>query len=191
MIARLLTLLRDKAGAALAELALVIPLFTILIFSVLEMGYAVWQLQQGAIASRQAVRLVSTRGVLTGMGDCGPNTGFAGERCAAVSGSDSWTVTCNGSSGGANCNNTELAVVVNEIRTIYPAAQPNQIVITYEGAGLGFQGLGRPVPIITVEFVGVPFDFIVLDMATIGLAGMIDMPTMRASTVAEDLQNGA
>lgn len=189
---RLLTKLRkSEKGASLAEFALLFPLFAILTFGVLEVGYLMWQFQQGAIASKRAVRIAATRDLLVpgSIEDCGVATAQpAGTPCSQVPGSDSWSITCYGDGSGNAACGTDVTRVAEEIAAFYPLVTPNNIVIEISGAGLGFKGLGRPVPIITVRFVNVQFNFIVL-RAFLG-AGPVNMPALSASAPAEDLTNG-
>ena len=78
--------------------------------------------------------------------------------------------------------------MAQEVASFYPAVTPDNIVIEFSGAGLGFVGMGHPVPLITVRFVNVDFQFIFLG-ALADLAG-IQMPEMSASATGEDLTNG-
>ncbi len=185
---------RTRTGASLAEFALILPLLMLLTFGMLETGFLLWQIQQGEIAAKRAVRLASTRALLApgAFGDCGPSTptnAQAGQECALLVGGDlSLWATCRGNgTGGAACG-PDIAALVTEIGRFYPRAEPENIVIEFHGAGLGFQGLGHPVPLITVKFENVQYEWITLG----ALAGLtnITLPDMSASAAAEDLRNG-
>src|SRR5262245_43853576 len=98
----------DRTGAALAQFALVLPVFLLLIFGAIEGGMLMWQFQQGEIAAKRAVRIAVTRQLMaTGsMGDCGPSvpaTTPAGTLCAQVPDTSVWA-TCKGNgTGGSVC----------------------------------------------------------------------------------------
>lgn len=180
---------RNKSGASLPEFALLFPLFSLLSFGILEVGYLMWQFQQGAIASKRAVRIAITRDLITpgSISDCGPNQPAdlaAGTFCAAVPDFTVW-LTCDGVADPAACG-PDVADVINEINNFYPRSQGN-VQIQLSGGALGFNGLGRPVPVVTVRFVGVQFEFIVLK----GFGfGPVNMPALSSSAPAEDLTSG-
>lgn len=185
--------LRDNSqGASLAEFALILPVLLILIFGILEIGYFAWQIQQGTIASKRAIRIAATRSLLVpgAIPDCGPSqpsAAVAGTRCSDIPDFSVWAV-CNGDgTGGAACG-PDIPRIAQEVASFYPAVDPENIRIEISGAGLGFVGMGRPVPLVTVQFLNVDYEFIALG----GLADLagIRMPSMSASAAAEDLSNG-
>lgn len=185
-------ILRDTRGASLPEFALILPVLSLLLFGMLEMGYLMWQFQQGSIASKKAVRIAATRSLLVpgSIGDCGPMTpssAIAGTRCSTIPDYSIWA-TCRGDGTGDAACGPDVARVAAEVGRFYPAVSASDIVIELSGGGMGFVGMGRPVPIVTVRFENVDFDFIVLG----GLANLIPvrMPSMSASAAAEDLRNG-
>jgi hypothetical protein len=72
------------------------------------------------------------------------------------------------------------------MRTIFGRIRPQNVVVRYVHSGLGFAGRpGGPVPTITVELVGLEFQFIALG----GLLGFgpIQIPPMRTTVTGEDL----
>lgn len=182
----------DARGASLPEFALILPVVSLLFFGMLEMGYLMWQFQQGSIASKKAVRIAATRTLLVpgSIGDCGPSTpssAVAGTRCSTIPDYSIWA-TCRGDGSGDAACGPDIARVGAEVGRFYPAVQPGDIVIELSGGGMGFVGMGRPVPVVTVRFENVQFDYIVLG----ALANLLplQMPSMSASAAAEDLQNG-
>ena len=183
---------KNKAATALAEFALILPVLMLLIFSILDIGFIAWQFQQGEIASKRAVRLAATRSLLVpgAIPDCGPaqpSTSVAGTRCSNIADYSVWA-TCRGDGSGDAACGADIVRVAQEISSFYPAANPDDIVIEFSGAGLGFVGMGHPVPLITVRFVNVDFQFVFLGTLA-NLAG-IQMPEMSASATGEDLTNG-
>lgn len=192
MIKRLHPLRTHTSGAALSEFALILPALLLLIFGVLEIGYLAWQVQQGSVASKRAVRIAATRAIIVpgSIADCGPSqpvTAVAGTRCGDISDFSVWA-TCNGDGTGDAACGADIARIAQEVANFYPAVAPEDIQIEISGAGLGFVGMGRPVPLITVRFLNVQYDFIALG-ALADLAG-IQMPDMSASAPGEDLSDG-
>lgn len=192
MISRPVDILRNRDGASLAEFALLLPVLLLFLFGTLETGYLMWQFQQGEIAAKRGVRIASTRALLMpgSIADCGPaqpGTAVAGTECATLNDYSVWA-TCRGDgSGGAACG-ADIPAVAAEIAAFYPLADPENIVIEFSGGGMGFVGLGHPVPLVTVRLENVNFDWIVVG-ALANLAAF-DMPSMSASAAAEDLKNG-
>lgn len=182
----------DMSGASLAEFALILPAFLLLIFGVLEVGYLAWQFQQGSIASKRAVRIAATRAVIMpgSIPDCGPSqpeTAVAGTRCSDIPDYSVWGI-CNGDGTGDAACGADIPRIAEEVASFYPAVDPESIQIEFSGAGLGFVGMGRPVPLITVRFLNVNYDFVALG-ALADIAGL-EMPDMTASAPGEDIING-
>jgi hypothetical protein len=183
---------RRKDGASLAEFAMILPILLLFIFGTLEIGYLMWQFQQGEIAAKRAVRIAATRSLLApgSIPDCGPaqpGNAVAGTECASIADYSVWA-TCRGDGSGGGACGADLPAVAAEIARFYPRAEPGNIVIQFSGGGMGFVGLGHPVPVVTVRFEGVKFEWVVL--GTLANLAAVDMPTMSASAAAEDLRNG-
>lgn len=182
----------DASGSSLSEFALILPVLLVLVFGVLEIGFLAWQFQQGSIASKRAVRIAATRALIVpgSIADCGPSqpeTSVAGTQCSVIADYSVWAV-CNGDGTGDAACGPDVPRIAAEVAGFYPAVDPANIRIEISGAGLGFVGMGRPVPLITVRFVNVQYDFIALG-ALADLAG-IQMPDMSASAPGEDLSDG-
>ena len=182
--------LRRRDGATLVEFSLIAPLLFIITFGIFQYAFVFYQIQSLDAAARMGVRIAATRAsVITGIPDCGTGvTAVAGQRCATASGSRTWTsVTCGpgGQGGGTACANlTTFNRVVAEMQRIYPRLVGTNVRITYSASGLGFQGLGRPVPLVTVTITGVP-----ADMSVLGAFGVpaITLPDFATTIPAEDL----
>ena len=186
----------------LVEFAIVLPLFLILLFAVIDFGqiYLRWILAEKAtqLATRVAVvRPPVCAGVPTfndrafGL----PKDLPFGTSCAASPGlcADPGTISCTGASALAG---TYDDIIANIGRFIPPAAGPENLRLTYSFADLGFLG-GPYVPLVTVELVGdieVPFITPLgrLLQAFYGGTGLDNpsMPSMRATLPAEDLTEG-
>ena len=193
---------RDESGAVLVEFALVLPLFLVLLFSVVDFGqiYFRWILAEKAthIASRLAVvRPPICAGVPTFNDRAAglPQDLPFGTSCGAEDGlcADPGDITCTGDSAVGDTLDDILGVVGGFL----PAAvEPANIRLTYGFADLGFLG-GPYVPLVTVELVGdidVPFitPLGALLQTFYGGDGLDNpsMPSMRATLPAEDLSEG-
>lgn len=192
MMRSLIRLRKNKRGASLAEFALLFPAFAFLFFGALEVAFMMWQIQQGEIAVKRAVRIAATRAVMDGsIDDCGPNNSSAipGTLCRDLPIQNNWgncliNDISNPGTPGSPCG-ADVARVATEIMRFYPKAAQGDVRFVFSGSGLGFEGLGKPVPIVTVQFENVPFSTIML-----GVFGDFNMATQSASAPAEDLTNG-
>lgn len=179
--------LRDDEAATMVEFSLVAPFLFLLTFGIAEFAAIFFQFQTLHMATAMAARMASTRGpVITGIPDCGVGTsGTAGTFCSQVGGSKTWApVTCAGNSMAANCDATLLARILQEMRLVYPQMQAANFSVTYGPSGLGFIGLGKPVPTVTVTVSGINANFIAL--GAVGFSG-VALPPFTTSVVAEDL----
>ena len=184
----------NNQGASLVEFALLFPAFAFLFFGALEVSFMMWQIQQGEIAVKRALRVATTRSVLEdgAYPDCGPanSTAVLGTLCSDLPDDTGEWGNClindisNPGSPASPCG-TDVARVAQEIMAFYPKAAQGDVRFIFSGSGLGFEGLGKPVPIITVQFENVPFSTIML-----GVFGNFTMATQSASAPAEDLTNG-
>lgn len=181
---------QNESGATLVEFTLVFMLLMLLTFGLIEFGVVLYQYNAAETATAVGARFVATRGpVVTGVSDCGVATNAtAGTFCSAVSGSNSWTITCNASAPAGGCQGAALSALVAEMRRFDPDIEAQNVQVVFRGAGLGFVGRGSPVPMVTVRLTGMQYDFIALD-DLLGF-GTLTMPGFDATVVGEDL-NGA
>ena len=194
--------LRKEEGAILVEFAVVLPLFLVLLFSVIDFGqiYLRWILAEKAthVASRLAVVRPPICAGLPTFNDrtAGlPQVLPFGTSCGTVPGLcvDPGTITCTGDTAVGDT----LDDILDVIGGFLPASvEPANIRMTYSFADLGFLG-GPYVPLVTIELVGdidVPFITPLgpLLQAFYGGNGLDDpsMPSMRATLPAEDLSEG-
>jgi hypothetical protein len=179
--------LRDDNGATLVEFTLVAPLLFALTFGIADFAAVFFQYQTLNSATGVAARMAATRGpVITGIGDCGVGlTATPGTYCSQVAGSKTWSpITCTGASPGGNCNTVLMNRIVAEMQLYYPRMTLANLNITYGPSGLGFAGLGKPVPMVTVTVTGITADFVV--MGAFGLNN-ITLPAFTTTLPAEDL----
>ena len=186
----------------LVEFAVVLPLFLVLLFAVIDFGqiYLRWILAEKAthIAARLAVvRPPICAGVPTfnDRSSGVPKTLPFGTSCTASDGlcADEGIISCTGDAAVGDTFDD----IIDLVGGFLPATvQPENVRTTYSFADLGFLG-GPYVPLVSVELVGeieVPFITPLgpLLQAFYGGGGLDDpaMPTMRATLPAEDLIEG-
>lgn len=201
-MSRVLRLRQDQNGSVLVEFAVVLPLFLILLFAVVDFGqiYLRWILAEKA--THLAARLAVVRPpVCAGV----PTINFRdnpffkilpfGTSCGVLGlCDDAGDVTCT----GATATSDSFDDIFGQISVLLPpAAAPQNLRFTYSSANLGFLG-GPYVPMVSVELIGeveVPF---ITPMGPLlqtfyGGGNTLDnptMPAMRATLPAEDLVEG-
>jgi len=193
---------RDESGSVLVEFALVLPLFLILLFTVIDFGqiYLRWILAEKAthLAARLAVVRPPICAGVPPINDRTPGQLVDlpfGTSCGASAGlcADPGTFTCTGTSTVG----TAFDDIIGIVGGLLPAAiEPENVRLTYSFANLGFLG-GPYVPLVSVELVGdieVPFITPLgpLLQAFYGGNGLDEpsIPSMRTTLPAEDLIEG-
>jgi hypothetical protein len=197
---------RDESGSALIEFGIVLSVFLLLFFGLIDFGRLGFHYVQAEKAMQVAARVAAVRPpVCPGV----PETHVRGAVAPGTLASDfgtscragpticlnPGTFTCSGSAGNATSN---------EIWTLITGALPNNADITnlefsysYDN-NLGFLG-GPYVPVVTVELQNLDFQFVSPLGALVGLTGGvadanlgldIPFPPMSVSMPAEDLASG-
>jgi hypothetical protein len=191
------TLLRDQRGAAGAEFALVVPLLLIFIFSIIDGGRFLWEVNQAEKATQAGVRLAAVTDIIPGgfvgysyvgqtvdgvtltQGDRIPATALGSASCTRTA------CTCSG-----NCppvgtiNSIAFDRIVTRMRAMYPRIAANNVLVEYSGSGLGFAGDPNGmdvVPIVSVRLTGLQFS----PVTTLSF-GTVNLPGIRSSLTAED-----
>jgi hypothetical protein len=194
----------DRAGSVLAEFAVVLPLFLILLFAVIDFGqiYLRWILAEKAtqLAARLAVVRPPICAGVPALNDRAggvPGTPPFGASCAELPGlcADPGTISCTGNAAVGDTFDDILGQVAGFLPS---AVQPGNIRLTYSFANLGFLG-GPYIPMVSVDLVGdIEVPFItplgpLLQAFYGGNGGTLDnprMPSMRATLPGEDLIEG-
>jgi hypothetical protein len=196
--------IKDRRGSVLTEFALVLPLFLILLFAIVDFGqiYLRWILAEKAtdVAARiAAVRPPVCAGV-TNFNDQTFVSDFLevpfGTSCIAFFFlcQQPSTRTCT----GAQEVGDTFDEIIERVGALLPATiAPANLRFSYRSTGLGFLG-GPYIPTVTVEIVGdVEVPFItplgpLLQSFYGGGPGLDNpsMPAMRATLPAEDLIEG-
>jgi len=184
---------RDDCGAGLVEYALVILLFLTLLFAIIDFGRLGFAIVSANKANQIAARIATVRAPACGADPEFPiyergadTTATFGTLCRARPGicAPRPELTCVG-----NANNPTAEEIFAAVRPLMP---PNtgieDLRFRYTpDPNLGFLG-GPYIPIVTVEFAEVDFNFVV---PLWGNALNITLPNMSVSLPGEDLRSGS
>ena len=200
----------DESGTTLVELAMVLPLFFLLFFGLIDFGRLSWHWVGAEKATAIAARIATVRGpACEGVPDTygrGDDTSARfGTNCRAGAGVCNLPaeVTCQGSASNATA--TEIWGRIEPLLPIDATIANLTFRYTPDGdtsdgvtQQIGFLG-GPYVPTVTVELTGLTFSFAtplaaLADLAT-GVSGStisndIAIPTMSVSLPGEDLALG-
>lgn len=198
-MSRLIHLLRNPDGAAGAEFALVVNLLLIFMFSIVDGGRYLWELNQAEKATQAGVRFAAVTDVLPGgfvdynyVGrSVGGKTLAQGDRipASALTKMVCTSTGCACVSGGTcpdagTFNATSFARIVTRMKAMYPPIAATNVRVEYTGSGLGYAGDpgGMDIaPIVSVSLTGMQFR----PITTLSMAA-VNLPVIRASLTAED-----
>ena len=194
---------QSKSGATAAEFAIVLPLFLILLFGIIDGGRYLWEYNQAEKATQVGVRMAVVTNVLSSGLESADYTGQTidgvtiqpgGTIPAAALGTmvcTSTGCTCDTSKGAvAPCpdpgtfdSDTFNNVLLARMQQIDPAIKAENVVVRYSGSGLGFASAGQMEisPLTTVTLTGMKFVPI-----TSFLFAQITMPDLSATLTSED-----
>ncbi len=196
MLARLL---RDDRASTTVEMVWVFPSLIILTFGIIDFGRAMfdWNAAEKAtqIGSREAVIRDPVATPIKTWFECNPpnDSSEVGLLCADPAGGirtqcDFGTVVCT--STGCTHNGTALDAtkldqtvfsgIVTAMQAALPRLQPENVTLTYRSSQLGFIGKpDGPVPEVTAQVSGVPFDLFGLDRDVYqGPQGLVPAPAI-------------
>jgi Flp pilus assembly protein TadG len=184
-------LLRDKRAASAAEFAMVLPLFIILLFGIIDAGRYMWTINRAEKAAQMGVRMAVVTDYVTssigndyigqcttplGQGDPIPADCFSTITCSKPSNS----VACSAGTADADAFDTVLA----RMRLFMPEIEGGNVQLIYSPSGLGYAGDPNGpdlAPLVTVRLSGLTFNpIITLAFATVGI------PEVRSSLTFED-----
>jgi hypothetical protein len=196
----------NQSGATLIEFAVVLPLFLLIFFGLLDFGRLAFHYVTAEKAMQTAVRLAAVRpAACAGVPEIftrgstlpGVIPPKFGTNCSAGPSIcfNPGTITCS----GLSTNPTAAEIWPRVAPTLPNDATIANLLFTYSyDSNLGFLG-GPYVPVVTVEIQRLNFDFISPLSALLGLAGgaaipglgaSIPFPSMSSSMPAEDLASG-
>jgi hypothetical protein len=197
------------SGASAAEFALVLPLFMILLFGIIDGARFVWESNKAEKATQVGARVAVVTNVLSsglrdedyagqtaggitiGAGDKIPAEALGSIKCTST-GCACETAPCPSNLGTLDTT-TFNDVLVERMRQIHPAIQPDNVEVRYSGSGFGFAGTASTgggggateqmeiSPLVTVTLVGLEFRPI-----TSLLFASISMPAFATTLLAED-----
>jgi len=196
---------RDMGGTTLVELAIVLPIFLLIFFGLIDFGRMGAEYVMAEKAMQRAARIAAVRppacaGVPTAIsrGVVAPNTvpPKFGTLCSAGATicANPGTITCTGNAGDPTAS--EIWASVSGMMPT--TATPANLSFTYAfDPALGFLG-GPYVPVVTVEIQNLNFQFTspLGGLAALAgapgnnLPGTLQFPTMSVSLPAEDLALG-
>jgi len=196
---------RDETGATLIEFAIVISLFLLIFFGLIDFGRLAYHVVTSERATQAAARIAAVRPpacvgvptVVTRHASAPPGTDY-GTSCNAGGAvcRDPGAITCTGTA--TNATAAEAWAVVETV--LPPGATIANLRFTYSyDPNLGFLG-GPYVPVVTVELENVGFEFVTPLSSLAVVAGAAPggpgydtgfvLPSQSVSLPAEDLAQG-
>ena len=185
------SLSRNRAGAAGAEFALVVPILILMLFGIIDVGRYMWTINKAEKAAQMGVRMA----VVTDFVSSSIGQDYVGQCATPLTDGDPIPancfsqITCSKPGGSATCtagtaDTAAFNAVAARIRQFMPEIRDSNVEIIYSPSGLGYAGNpnGPDVaPLVTVRLSGMGFNPIMtLTFATLGL------PDARSSLTFED-----
>ena len=212
---RLYKIIRDDRGASMVEFSIIVSLFFVVLFGLIEFSLALYQWNSATKAVQLGARLAAVSspvwGELTNMSlvGAGENIGDPVTAYSTVCVGSTSTCTCT----GARCPNSDTydSAAMNVLVygrdadlacgnvgaggflgmcDVYNPITPANVIVTYDNSGLGF--VGHPagaVPTISVVVTGMSYQFIFLS-GLLGF-GITSMPDFKVTMTGEDLNLAA
>jgi hypothetical protein len=197
-------LLREESGATLVEFSIVISLFLLIFFGLIDFGRLAYHIVTGERAMHAAARIGVVRSPACpevpeffGLSSDAPASTDYGTSCDAGGSicDDPGPVSCTG-----DISNPTAAEIWEAVGVVLPAGSDIsnlRFSYTYD-ARLGFLG-GPYVPVVTVAMEDVTFEFVtpLAGLAAVagatgnsGIGSTVTMPSMSVSLPGEDLAQG-
>jgi len=198
MMRILKSLARSKSGASAAEFAIVLPLFLIFMFGIIDAGRFLWAYNEAEKATQVGARVAVVTNVLSS----GLQTAdYTGQTINGVKITPGGTIPV-AALGTIKCTNTTCTcetppcpalgtfdsttfnnILLVRMQQIDPSIQADNVVVRYSGSGLGFASPGNMEisPMTTVTLTGLKFVPI-----TSLLFAQITMPDLSATLTSED-----
>lgn len=188
---KLRSLFRNRRAASAAEFALVLPLFLMLLFGIIDAGIYMWTLNRAEKAAQMGVRMA----VVTNFVSSSIGADYVGQCSTPLSQGDPIpancfsTITCSKPTNSVTCstgtaNAAAFDAVVARMRLFMPQIRASNVQIIYSPSGLGYAGDPNGpdlAPLVTVRLFGLSFNpIITLALANVGI------PEVRTSLTFED-----
>lgn len=197
---------RDISGGPAAEFALVLPLAIIFLFGIIDVGRLMWTWNMAEKATQMGVRaavvtevvpegLIAENyvgkvigGVTLTQGDIIPAAALGNIECVASGlGASCTCVTAPCPATLSPFDGPAFTFIVRRVNAIFPDANAANVVVSYQGSGLGFAGdpaVGSPeiAPLVSVRLRTLTFTPLLLQL----FGSSITLPDFRASLTLED-----
>lgn len=163
---------RKQTGAAMVEMAIVLSLFLLLVFGIMEFAMAYFTWHRAAEGAREGLRYAIVSGPVTSDGDLG--------------------LVCPGAAVVVpDCTDSTCLPLLDEIKKVAPFVQGSQVIVTYACTNTGSPE--RPealrIPEVTVQITDLIYTFAVPGI--IGLGTTMNLPNVTVSRTGEDLFTSA
>lgn len=190
---------RCNRAASAAEFALILPIFLLFFFGIIDGGRFLYEVNQGGKAAQIGARMAVVTDPLAPQlftqsyvgQTVGTVTLIQGDRIPAGA---LGLITC--SNAVCTCTQTPCPAglttdtfafqnLLTRIQQIMPAVRQQNLTVTYSGSGLGYAGNPNGMdisPLVTVSISGVPFSSIIL------LGRNLTLPTFSYTLTMEDGQ---
>jgi Flp pilus assembly protein TadG len=208
---------KDENGAAMVEMTIVLTLFLLLTMGFVDFAHAFYRWNSASKAVQVAARMASisdpvataltvrpwggsTPGAPTGA--YGPYECVGGaSTCIKLGGGEGTPLIAanfnrifrgdtDASDPNSDACNPPTGTQRRGLCHFLPGIRRENVVITYTGSGLGYQGRAAgAVPTITVELRNVNFQFFFVG-PLLDIANAITMPTMLSTVTGEDMKAG-
>ena len=149
--------LRDRRGGSAAEFALILPLFLLFLLGIMDAGRYAWEYNQAEKATQIGARWAVATDMIPGalkaysyavscsvpQGTPVGATKFEGTTCTGDGTTATCTPfsqTCSPAAPATGGDATAFGALASRMEDIYPAIQPQNIVVEYANSGLGFSG---------------------------------------------------
>ncbi len=184
----------DRNGTSSVEFSLVVLLLFMFIFGITDAARMMWHWNAATKATHWGVRFaVVNDPVDTGLAnvDCLLAAGGNGVPCPTATMPNPIVCTqggCTANGFGGAFDNAAFTAIVNRMAGMYDGVTAANVRVTYRHVGLGFSGnpYGSDiVPLVTVDLIGLTFNFMTPGLAFVAT---INMPNFRTSMPAEDME---
>jgi hypothetical protein len=147
----------DRSGVGAAEFALLLPLFLLFLFGIIDAGRYAWAFNQAEKATQIGTRWAVVTDPIPGdmashsfvsstvpQGSVVPQTAFAGVQCKTSG--ESTTPDCACESGGTcgfdatQVDTVAWTALIGRMQDIYANVAPGNVVVDYDWSGLGYAG---------------------------------------------------
>jgi Flp pilus assembly protein TadG len=186
---------RDARGASAAEFALILPVFLLFFFGLIDAGRFLYEVNRGEKATQVGARMaVVTDPIAAGLKDAnyvgttvGGSTLSQGDRipAAAFGSLVCDQASCAGTAPHPGTARNEMAFynLLTRMQQIMPSIERRNLIVEYRGSGLGYAGNPNGMdisPLVTVRLTGMDFSPILL------FGGNINLPDFSYTLTMED-----